>query len=68
VRLEKQVTAKKAWATLSERARLGEKFGMIAMLGLLYKGGEISREQVVEKLNEAQVSREDLKKFREHMR
>lgn len=62
---DKQLTAKKAWGQLSERARLGEKFGQIAMLGLLYKSGKISRQEVIEALNLAGVTREDLKRFRE---
>jgi len=65
VNSQKQLSAKRAWAELNERARLGEKFGFIACLGLLYKSGQLSREQVVSRLNEARVTRDDLKRFRE---
>lgn len=61
---QKQVSAKKAWAALSERARLGEKFGFIACLGLLYKSGRLTKAQVLEYLNQERISREDLRKFR----
>ena|ERR1039458_9853605 len=64
--LRKQVTAKKAWARLSERAESGETFGFIAALSLLYKSGVLNRGQVTEQLNLAHVTREDLRKFREH--
>ena len=62
----RQLTAKRAWGQLSERARLGEKFGAIALMGLLLKTGLLSRTQVIEKLTEFGVTREDLRKFREH--
>src|ERR1017187_2253278 len=64
--LRKQVTAKKAWARLSERAESGETFGFIAALSLLYKSGVLNRGQVTEQLNLAHVTRDDLRKFREH--
>ena len=64
--LRKQVTAKKAWARLSERAESGETFGFIAALSLLYKSGVLNRGQVTEQLNLARVTRDDLRKFREH--
>ena len=63
--LRKQVTAKRAWARMSERAEFGERFGFIACLSLLYKNGFISRAQVVESLNESHITRADLAKFRE---
>jgi|ERR1035437_4077659 hypothetical protein len=64
--LRKQITAKKAWARLSERAESGETFGFIAALSLLYKSGVLKRGQVTEQLNLAHVTRDDLRKFREH--
>ena len=64
--LRKQITAKKAWARLSERAESGETFGFIACLSLLYKTTILSRAQVIEQLNLAHVTRDDLRKFREH--
>jgi hypothetical protein len=64
--LRKQITAKKAWARLSERAESGETFGFIAALSLLYKSGVLNRGQVTEQLNLARVTRDDLRKFREH--
>ena len=41
-------------------------FGFIACIALLYKAGQITRAQVVEKLNESHISRADLVRFREH--
>jgi len=64
--LRKQVSAKKAWARLSERAESGETFGYVACLGFLYKMGVLTRGQVLEQLNLAHVTRDDLRKFREH--
>ena len=61
----RHISAKKAWARLSERAQLGEKFGFIACLGILYKAGMLSRGEVLKRLNEARVTRADLVKFRE---
>lgn len=61
----KQVSAKQAWAEMTERARQGEKFGFIACLGLLYKSGKITRAEVLQLLREAHVQREDCRKFRE---
>ncbi len=62
----RHVSAKKAWARLSDRAERGEKFGFIACLGVLYKAGSLTRSQVVEHFNRAHITREDLQKFREH--
>jgi hypothetical protein len=62
----RHISAKKSWARLQERAEHGEKFGFIACLGLLYKSGQLTRQQVLERLNEAHITREDLQKFREH--
>jgi hypothetical protein len=62
----KHISAKRAWARISERAQLGEKFGYIACLGILYKSGFLTRAQVVERLNEGKICRADLVKFREH--
>jgi hypothetical protein len=64
--LNKQITAKRAWADLSERARLGYKFGFISCLGLLYKSGEISRAEVIEKMVEAGITAEDCSRFKQH--
>jgi hypothetical protein len=64
--LNKQITAKRAWADLSERARLGYKFGFISCLGLLYKSGEISRAEVIEKMLEAGISPDDCARFKRH--
>src|SRR4051812_44911744 len=61
--LNRQISAKKAWARLSERAESGEKFGFIACLGLLYKAGILTGAQVVEQLEASHISREDLAKF-----
>ena len=61
----KQVSAKKAWANLAEKARLGPKFGFIACLGLLYKAGVISRDQVLKFLRDAHVNQADLRRFKE---
>jgi hypothetical protein len=63
--LTRNISAKKAWDRLSKRAESGEKFGFIACLGILYKSGVLSRGQVVEQLNRARITRQDLKRFRE---
>lgn len=65
-RFHRYILAKKAWAKLQERADYGERFGIIACLKLLYKTGDLTRDQVVEKANEYHITREDLKKFDEH--
>ena len=64
--MDRRLSAKKAWARLSERAECGEKFGFIACLGLLYRAGHLTRAQVVDKLNESHVTRADLARFRDH--
>ena len=61
----KQLSAKKAWARLSERVRSGETFGFISCLALLYKGGLLSKAELVEQLNAAGITKDDLKRFRE---
>lgn len=63
--LHRQVSAKKAWARLSERAESGEKFGFISCVGLCYKLKILSRGQVVELLNSVHITRDDLLRFRE---
>lgn len=62
----RHTSAKKAWSKLQERAERGEKFGFIACLGLMYKSGHLTRQQVLDRLREGQITREDLRKFREH--
>jgi hypothetical protein len=64
--MNRRLSAKRAWSKLSERAECGEKFGFIACLALLYKSGALTRAQVVEKLNESHITRDDLVRFREH--
>jgi hypothetical protein len=64
--MNRRLSAKRAWARLSERAERAEKFGFIACLGLLYKAGHLTRAQVVDKLNESHITRGDLARFREH--
>ena len=64
--MNRRLSAKRAWARLSERAECGERFGFIACLALLYKTGCLTRAQVVDRLNEAHITREDLEKFRKH--
>ena len=51
--MNRRLSAKRAWARLSERAELGEKFGFISCIALLYKAGTLTRAQVVETLNDA---------------
>lgn len=63
---ERHITAKRAWGEMAERARLGNSFGFIACLGLLYKSGTLSRAQVVDALNSAGITREELQKFKAH--
>ena len=67
VMLNRQITAKRAWARMSERAELGERFGFIACLSVLYKAGILKRAQVVEMMNDSHITRADLAKFREHV-
>ncbi len=64
--MNRRLSAKKAWARLSERAECGERFGFIACIALLYKAGHLTRAQVVEKLNESHITRADLVRFRKH--
>jgi hypothetical protein len=64
--LNRQISAKRAWSRMTERAEFGERFGFIACLSLLYKNGLVTRAQIVAALNEAQVTRDDLRRFREH--
>jgi divalent metal cation (Fe/Co/Zn/Cd) transporter len=54
---------KTMWRDLSARARLGEIFGFIDAIALLYKAGTISREQVKQYLSE-RVSKADLAEYR----
>lgn len=67
MRLFRQETAKRAWGKLQARAERGEKFGFIACLGVLYKSGKLTRAEVLEKLKESHITREDLRKFREQI-
>lgn len=60
-------SAKKQWARLQDRAERGEKFGFIACLGVLYKAGKLTRAEVLEKLKESHITRDDLRKFREQI-
>lgn len=62
----RHITAKKAWGKMAERARLGHRFGFIAYLGLLYRSGTLSRDQVRDVLNDAGVTREELEAYRAH--
>ena len=64
--MNRRLSAKRAWARLSERAECGERFGFIACIALLYKAGQLTRAQVVDALNEARITRDDLARFREH--
>lgn len=54
---------KTMWRDLSTRARLGEVFGFIDCIALLYKAGAISREQVRQYLNE-HVNKDELVEYR----
>jgi divalent metal cation (Fe/Co/Zn/Cd) transporter len=54
---------KTMWRDLSSRARLGEAFGFIDAIALMYKLGRLSREQVIEMLGQ-RVSKEDLAEYR----
>lgn len=61
----RHVSAKRAWANLQERAEHGEKFGFIAAMGILYKGGTLTREQVLKLLQDNHITAADCRKFRE---
>jgi hypothetical protein len=64
--MNRRLSAKRAWARFREGAEYGEKFGFIACIALLYKAGHLTRAQVVDRLNEPHITRDDLIKFREH--
>jgi hypothetical protein len=54
---------KTVWRDLSARARLGESFGFLDALALLFKAGFISRELALEML-QGRVSQDELKEYR----
>ncbi len=59
----RHISAKKAWA--KKQAEIAHyKFCFIGSLALLYKGGTLSKAEVVARMNEAGLSREDLQAFR----
>lgn len=55
---------KTMWRDLSSRARLGEVFGFIDAIALIYKLGYIDRDRVVELLAHHNVSKADLAEYR----
>ena|GEM_PF-4653980 len=61
---QKKATGKRLWGELSDRARLGEKFGFIAAIRIFYLSGTITRTRAIELLNENQITREDLRAFK----
>jgi hypothetical protein len=63
VNADKQLSAKKAWGALNERARLGEKFGAISLVGLMIAGGYLTKPEAAKLLNEAGVTLDDIQKF-----
>jgi hypothetical protein len=60
--LYKQLTAKR-WAKEQGEKLWKAKFGLIALTGLMYKGGMLTKKEAAEKLNEAGITREDLGRF-----
>jgi hypothetical protein len=60
---ERNEGLKTAWRNLSARARLGETFGFIDALSILYKGGFINRANALEMLRR-RASREELAEYR----
>jgi hypothetical protein len=60
---ERNEGLKTHWRNLSARARLGECFGFIDALAILYKGGFITRASALEMLNR-RASREELAEYR----
>ncbi len=62
----RHISAKKAWGKLEERAVYGEKFGFIACIGVFLAAGKITRAEALAHLQDSHITREDLRKFREH--
>jgi hypothetical protein len=60
----KQRTAK-AWAKEQGEKLWRAKFRLIALTGLMYKAGSLTREEVVDQLNDGGITKEDLQRFRE---
>lgn len=61
---QRRVTCKTAWAKLSTHARLGEKFGWIACVSLMYKLGWFpDRKTALDHLYR-EVTPDDLDEFR----
>lgn len=66
--LYKQLTAKR-WAKEQGEKLWRVKFRLIALTGLMYKGGMLTKTEVVEQLNDGGITKEDLQRFRaEHTR
>jgi hypothetical protein len=63
----RHISAKRAFARVSERAEHGEKFGFIAAFQLLVRSGVLTREQVAQFMNDARITRDDLERFRKHV-
>lgn len=51
------------WRNLSARARLGESFGFITALSVIYKAGHITKQLAIELLAH-HVTAEELKEYR----
>jgi divalent metal cation (Fe/Co/Zn/Cd) transporter len=60
---ERREGLKTHWRNLSARARLGESFGFIDALSILYKAGHVSRELALELLRE-RIAPDDLREYR----
>ena len=61
---QKELSSKRAWAALTEKAQRST-FAFIALLGLLYKSGSLTRSEVLEKLKAAGIGRDDLQRWRD---
>lgn len=64
--LYKQLTAKR-WAKLQGENLWKAKFVLMASLGLLFKSGQLSAEEVVEKMMEAGITEQDRERFDREM-
>jgi len=60
----RHISAKRAWAEMSERARLGHALGFIDAIGLLFSQGLISRAQVIELFRSRDITKADLIAYR----
>ena len=64
---QRRLTAKRLYADLSERARLGEVFGFLTCILFLFKSGYLTRDQAQRIVDERGISESDRARFRAHV-